>query len=169
MALDDSGIRSALRADPTGSAEGRLRMRARSAAEEIAAAAGDEYRAYLAAERAVGRPGSGATEATGWLLVVVLAPLVAAVAATVLLLLGYVLRLTAPAVEFGGPVITAGWTLASVAAVTGGLSVWVLLRTALGQRGERSVARARERWRRALLERGVLPYLRGQLPDSAGL
>jgi hypothetical protein len=66
--------------------------------------------------------------------------------------------------------------LALVAVVTLAVGLWALLRTALRRRdeppdGQRlsdgvDVERARERWQEALLERGVLPYLRLHLPES---
>lgn len=71
--------------------------------------------------------------------------------------------------------ITAGWVLALTAAVTVSIGLWALLRTALRRRestsdgrksaGGTDVDRARERWRQALLERGLLPYLRSHLPE----
>jgi hypothetical protein len=82
---------------------------------------------------------------------------------------GYGLRLAAPDVDPGASVATAGWTLAVLAVLTGGFSLWAPVSSALRRasrtnRGER----ARDRWRHALLERGVLPYLRHRLLESEG-
>lgn len=180
QALDRGDIRSALGTDRTGRAATRLRIRARSAAEEIATAAEEEYRAYRAAREAAGgrspvpRSGRAAAHGTAGLLLAVLTPLVSATASAVLLLIGFGLRLAAPAAEFGSSVITAGWTLALLAVLTSGLSVGVLVRSGLRGRTEPAAPqepagapgasdRARERWRQALLERGVLPWLRREL------
>jgi hypothetical protein len=107
----------------------------------------------------------------------VLTPVVAAVAAAVLLLIGYGARLAEVATGFATSVVTAGWVLALTAAVTACIGLWALLRTALRQRegtsecrepaGGTDVDRARERWRQALLERGLLPYLRSHLVADA--
>ncbi|MEU0027097.1 hypothetical protein [Streptomyces sp. NPDC006335] len=180
LALDHDDIRPALRRDRTGRTATRLEVHARSAAEEIAAAADDEYRAYLAAREAAGDPGArspggargaGSATADGTVraAVAVLAPLVSAAAAAVLLLIGYGLRLAAPDVDPGASVATAGWTLAVLAVLTGGFSLWALASSALRRTSRANRAeRARERWRHALLERGVLPYLRNRLLESEG-
>lgn len=169
-ALDVADIRSALRADPTGRAARRLRDQALDATEEIAAAAGDEYRDYLAAREA-----RAADEGGLWPVLAVLTPLVAAVAAALLLLIGYGFRLADAAPRFAASVTTAGWALALTAVVTVSVGLWALVRTALRQRdgtsdaqgpdGGTDVERARERWRGALLERGLLPYLRCHLHE----
>ena len=177
QALDRADIRSALTGEGAGRAVTRLQIRARSAAEEIAAAAAeDEYRAYRAARDTAGvesrtpRAGRPGGDGTGRLLLTVLTPLVSAGAAAVLLLIGYGLQVAAPAAEFGSSVSKAGWTLALLAVLASGLSLWVLVSSGLRRReepagtpGPAAVDRARERWRKALLERGVLPWLHGQL------
>jgi hypothetical protein len=172
-ALDVTDIRSALLRDPTGRAARRLRDLVLEATEEIAAAVGDEYRDYLAALET--RDAREAAEGELWPVLAVLTPLVAAAASAVLLLMGYGLRLIEAAPRFAASVITAGWVLALTAAVTVSIGLWALLRTALRRRestsdgrksaGGTDVDRARERWRQALLERGLLPYLRSHLPE----
>lgn len=74
-------------------------------------------------------------------------------------------------------VTTAGWVLALTAVVTALVGLRPPLRTAVRRRSGRgldgqgpeggdAVEGAREKWRQALLERGVLPYLRSHLPES---
>ena len=173
LALDTPDIRSALHADPTGRAAARLRARALEAAGEIAAVADDEYRAYRAVRD---RPRDRFPLAEGTLgpLLLVLTPLMSTLSAAVLLFIGYVLRLATGATDFATSALTAGWVLAAIAAVTAIAGLCVLPRTALrgeGPSGERPVAaadvrRARDTWQRALLERGLLPYLRRHLPEA---
>ncbi|MEU0414469.1 hypothetical protein ABZ307_42800 [Streptomyces griseorubiginosus] len=180
QALDRADIRSALAGEGAGRAVTRLQIRARSAAEEIAAAAEDEYRAYRAARDTAGvesrtpRAGRPGGDGTGWLLLTVLTPLVSAGAAAVLLLIGYGLQVAVPAAEFGSSVSRAGWTLALLAVLASGVSLCVLVSSGLRRREEptgtpvpAAVDRARERWRKALLERGVLPWLHGQLSGQS--
>lgn len=178
-ALDDRDVRDALRADPSGESALRLRARALAAADEIAAAADEEYRVYLAVRATAREPRSSAGSAgsTGWLLLAVLAPSVSAAAGVVLLLIGYGVGLWGPAPEFAASVRTAGWLLTGFAAVTAAAGLLALLVTAVRGQGPRRPLRstvadaadaeaARQRWRRALLERGLRPYLRRHLPDT---
>lgn len=167
-ALDTPDIRSALHADPTGRAAKRLREWALEAADEIGAAADEEYRAYREARDRRPRGRFPVVDGTVAPLLLVLTPLVATLSAAVLLLVGYALRLASVAV-------IAGWVLAGIAAVTALTGLGVLLRAALrggdGTPEERpgttpDVQRARDRWQQALLERGVLPYLRHRLPEA---
>ncbi|MEU1306395.1 hypothetical protein [Streptomyces shenzhenensis] len=105
-----------------------------------------------------------------------LLPLISAVSAAVLLLIGYGLLLTGTALGFAGSVRSAGWVLAVVAVAAAAVGLPALPRAVPDRAGEpdgargpvsaADVARARRRWHRALLERGVLPYLRRRLPDS---
>ncbi|MEU1298161.1 hypothetical protein ABZ439_37860 [Streptomyces sp. NPDC005840] len=171
QALEEREIRDALRADPSGEAAVRLRSRALAAADEIAAAADEEYRVYLAA-RATSAGRGPATGSTGLLLLAVLAPPVSAAAGVVLLLIGYGAGLWGPVSEFALSARTAGWLLTGFGAVTAISGLLALLVTAVrGQGGRRpgrsGTERARRRWRRALLDRGVLPYLRRHLPDPS--
>ncbi|MFI6273608.1 hypothetical protein [Streptomyces sp. NPDC050988] len=101
-----------------------------------------------------------------------LTPPIAATAAAVLLVLGYSLRLADAQGPMGGSLVTAGWVFALIAAASTLAGLTALLCTALRTRsghGDRTSASARNlhharaRWQRALLERGVLPYLRRQL------
>ncbi|MFI1164850.1 hypothetical protein ACH4UM_14825 [Streptomyces sp. NPDC020801] len=113
--------------------------------------------------------------------VAVLAPVLAGIAAALFLLVGYVLRMLDPAPAFAQTMITAGWVFGAVTAAAILAAAVGLLLTALRNRpsleagpygglGE-EVTRAREAWHDALLERGILPFLREALadPDPAAL
>ncbi|MFF6979010.1 hypothetical protein ACFZAV_14980 [Streptomyces sp. NPDC008343] len=105
----------------------------------------------------------------------VLAPVLAGTAAAIFLLVGYILKMFDPEPAFAQTMLTTGWVFGAVAAAATLVAAVGLLLTALQNRptfdggpyGELSeeVARAREVWREALLERGVLPFLREALAD----
>ncbi|MGR3936590.1 hypothetical protein [Streptomyces sp. BRA346] len=108
----------------------------------------------------------------------VLAPVLAGTAAIIFLLVGYVLHVLDPAPSIAQPMITAGWFFAALTAAGILLAAVGLLITALRNgssaiRGEalaeqlEEVDRAREAWRQALLERGVLPFLREALSNPS--
>ncbi|MEU9779452.1 hypothetical protein AB0H92_00420 [Streptomyces phaeochromogenes] len=203
-ALSTTDIHTALLADPTSAAATRLRAQALRAVDEITAAAGDEYREYLAARTVMergrqsstteerGRPSTTTVERgrqsgttveygpqpqtadPGALLpaLAALTPPIAGTAAAVLLVLGYSLRLADAQGSMGGSLVTAGWVFATLAVASALAGLTALLCTALRARpghGDRTGASARNlhharaRWQRALLERGMLPYLRRQL------
>ncbi|MFD8625442.1 hypothetical protein ACFV4E_16345 [Streptomyces hygroscopicus] len=108
----------------------------------------------------------------------VLAPVLAGTAAIIFLIVGYVLNALHPAPSIAQPLVTAGWLFAALTAV-GILTAAVgLLLTALRNgssaiRGEarseqlEEVDRAREVWRQALLDRGILPFLREALANPS--
>ncbi|WP_418958015.1 hypothetical protein [Streptomyces tritici] len=111
--------------------------------------------------------------------VTVLAPILAGLAAVIFLLFGSVLKAVDAADEFAGALITAGWFFAAVTAA-GLLSAAIgLLVTALrnsstevtaqepGGELPEEVSRAREAWRHALRERGIVPFLRDALADPS--
>ncbi|MER5201528.1 hypothetical protein [Streptomyces sp. NPDC002825] len=114
-------------------------------------------------------PGTGAGVVA---IVTVMVPVLAGTAAAILLLVGAVLHALAPTVVFGETLLTAGLVFAALAAA-GLLSAGAgLLLTALRNRpaaadgtapADDELTRAREAWRRALLERGILPFLRAAL------
>ncbi|MGX1271080.1 hypothetical protein [Streptomyces phaeoluteigriseus] len=99
----------------------------------------------------------------------VLTPVLAGTAAVIFLLVGYILRMLDPEPAFARTMLTTGWTFGAVAAAAILVATVGLLLTALrnrpsleaGSYGELSeeVDRAREAWREALLERGILPFL----------
>jgi hypothetical protein len=119
-------------------------------------------------------PASGA----GLLAVVaVLTPMLAGTAAVIFLLMGYALEALRPESTIAQPLRTAGWLFAAVA--VGGMligMVWLLL-TALrnssaaphGSSEELppEVASARAAWQRALLERGLQPFLQEATAKAA--
>ncbi|MFE6036263.1 hypothetical protein [Streptomyces sp. NPDC056452] len=106
-----------------------------------------------------------------------LAPVLAGSAALIFLLVGYLLKAVSPSLAFGGTLVAAGWFFAAVAAAAILVAAVGLLLTALRngatalpamddeQELPEDVARAREAWRHALLERGILPFLRDALAD----
>lgn len=111
-------------------------------------------------------------------MLVVLAPVLAGTAAIIFLLVGYVLHVLDPAPSISQPMITAGWFFAALTAAGILLAAVGLLITALRNgssaiRGEalaeqlQEVDRTREAWRQALLERGVLPFLREALTNPS--
>ena len=173
LAMGTAEIRAALSAGPGGRAGDRLRSRALDAADEIAAAAGPEYAAYLAV-RAAGRRAAAPRPATGHHTLLpalaVLTPVVAATSATFLLLFGYTLRLADPTAALPGSLVTAGWVFAAVAAVSTLVALAALLRTAVRERGgpptAERVEQARLDWRRALLARGMPPHLNGYVREE---
>ncbi|MDT0389236.1 hypothetical protein [Streptomyces sp. DSM 41921] len=107
--------------------------------------------------------------------VAVLAPVLAGTAAAIFLLVGYILQMLDPEQGFARTMLTTGWVFGAVTAVAILVAAVGLLLTALrnkptaegGPYGERQreVEQAREDWRQALLERGILPFLREALAD----
>ncbi|MEV6589034.1 hypothetical protein [Streptomyces acidicola] len=162
LALSTQDVRSALLADPSGQASGRLRAQALDAADEITAAAGEAYGAYLAV-RAAARDTTRRPTPQGTVLpaLAVLTPLVAAASAAVLLLLGYVFQLAHVSGTLPGSLVTAGWVLALVAAVS---ALAALVSTGIRRRGGppsgARLEQARLAWHQALLGQGLLPHLR---------
>ncbi|SMQ17518.1 hypothetical protein SAMN06272771_3936 [Streptomyces sp. Ag82_O1-12] len=107
--------------------------------------------------------------------VAVLAPVLAGTAAAIFLLVGYILRMLDPEHGFARTMLTTGWVFGAVTAVAILVAAVGLLLTALrnkptaesGSYGELrgEVAQAKEAWHEALLERGILPFLREALVD----
>lgn len=108
--------------------------------------------------------------------VAVLAPVLAGTAAAIFLLVGYILKMLDPEPAFAKTMLTTGWVFGAVTAAAILVAAVGLLLTALrnspdqeeaGAYGELTgeVAQAREAWREALLERGILPFLREALAD----
>ncbi|MER0481316.1 hypothetical protein ABR737_23760 [Streptomyces sp. Edi2] len=121
-------------------------------------------------------PGEAETTGAGLTaMVAVLAPVLAGIAAVLFLLIGYVLRAISPDKSLAQPLINVGWVFAALTAAGTLVAMAGLLITALRNGSAPQVARAdelgealdhaREVWRRALLERGVLPFLREALAD----
>ncbi|MFE5582327.1 hypothetical protein [Kitasatospora sp. NPDC056531] len=178
-ALAAPQVRAALR-DGGEEAPGveRLRRAARENAEYVLAAAAPEYERYAAlradadsvARLPVDAPAR--ERVSGWWGVLgVIAPIVAAAAAAVLLLLGYLLGLAEGMEVLGRALVTAGWVAAGVAAVcllVGGLGLlgaaFRAQDPAAAEEGEDpgELVRARDVWRSALAERGLVPFLVAQ-------
>lgn len=107
--------------------------------------------------------------------VAVLAPVLAGTAAGIFLLVGYILRMLDPEQGFARTMLTTGWVFGAVTAVAILVAAVGLLLTALrnkptaegGPYGELQgeVAQAKEAWHEALLERGIVPFLREALVD----
>ncbi|QDQ09351.1 hypothetical protein [Streptomyces spectabilis] len=188
LALDVTEIRTALAQSPVAPDTARLRARALADADAIAATAAGEYRTYLRARAAV-MPSPAATappagaprigQGAGALLpaLAVLTPLISAVAATVFLLFGYGLRFATPRSQAATTLVTAGWVCALAMAVSTGIGLCALLAAALRGRARTpsghplplrnpAAERARSAWHQALLEHGLLPYLRRELTVS---
>ncbi|KJK40155.1 membrane protein [Streptomyces variegatus] len=120
----------------------------------------------------------GVTETAGAgavAVVAVLAPVLAGTAAAIFLLVGYILQMLDPEQGFARTMLTTGWVFGAVTAVAILIAAVGLLLTALrnkptaegGPYGELrgEVAQAKEAWNEALLERGILPFLREALVD----
>lgn len=110
--------------------------------------------------------------------VAVLAPVLAGTAALIFLLVGYVLKMLTPEPAIADTMLTAGWLFGGLMAAGILVAAVGLLLTAL-RNGANSVpadresdvpeelARARDAWREALQERGILPFLRDTLAEPA--
>ncbi|WSD61097.1 hypothetical protein OG539_22415 [Actinacidiphila glaucinigra] len=130
---------------------------------------------YAAAAAPVAADGSGAGL---FAVVAVLTPILAGTAAVIFLVLGYALRFGHPEPAIAQPLRQAGWLFAAVAVCGIVIGMVGLLLTALRNGstalhdphgGEpRDVALARELWRRALVERGLQPFLDDALAKAAG-
>ncbi|MFD9864064.1 hypothetical protein [Streptomyces alboflavus] len=182
LALDVTDVRSALEQGSTAPDRHQLRARAWASATEIAGTAADEYRAYRRARAAVthvfqdpGEPSRPPTSpGAGVLLpaVAVLVPLLSAIAGVVFLFLRYGIQLATPESRMASLLVTAGWISALISVVTTAMGLGGLLTTALRRRAtptpplivhNPAAEQARNAWQQALLERGMLPYLRQQL------
>ncbi|MFH8757324.1 hypothetical protein [Streptomyces atroolivaceus] len=170
----------------------QLRTMALDATPLITAAAATEYDHYVRARgelrgpvdpdahASVLGPAAGEADPTGagtLAVIAVLAPVLAGTAALIFLLIGYPLKALDPTPAFAGTMVAAGWFFAAVAAAAVLVAAVGLLVTALRNGATalpaldeeeelpEDVARAREAWRHALLERGILPFLRDALAD----
>ncbi|WP_307847116.1 hypothetical protein [Streptomyces sp. F63] len=111
----------------------------------------------------------------------VLAPVLSGAAAAIFLLIGYLLHLVSPEQPMADPIINAGWIFLALTAAGIVIAMFGLLLTALRDGagslrasaeddGTSELARARDAWRRALLDRGIVPFLQAALeePRAAG-
>ncbi|MFD4031427.1 hypothetical protein ACFWVP_13130 [Streptomyces sp. NPDC058637] len=170
----------------------QLRTMALNATALITSAAATEYTYYVKVRgelrrpsdptdpESVLRPGTDENDRTGagtLAVITALAPVLAGTAALIFLLIGYLLKAFSPSLAFAGTMIAAGWFFAAAAAAATLVAATGLLVTALRNGATalpapdeedglpEDVARAREAWRHALLERGILPFLRDALAD----
>ncbi|MDX3375553.1 hypothetical protein PV390_14215 [Streptomyces sp. ME02-6991-2A] len=109
--------------------------------------------------------------------VMVLAPMLAGAVAVLSLSVGFILKMLDPESAFAQILLTTGWFSGAAAGAAILVAIVGLLVTALragstylpAEKTEdelpEEVARAREAWRHALLERGILPFLRDALSD----
>ncbi|MFC9430042.1 hypothetical protein [Streptomyces sp. NPDC056987] len=127
------------------------------------------------AEDATTDSGAGLTA-----VITVLVPILGGTAAAIFLLVGYLLKALDPAPAFADSMLAVGWFFAAVTALGILAAAIGLLVTALRNSSTQlpadetaggelpdEVARAREAWRHALLERGILPFLRAALDDPS--
>ncbi|MFC9926722.1 hypothetical protein [Streptomyces sp. NPDC127190] len=108
--------------------------------------------------------------------VAVLAPVLSGTAAAIFLLVGYILKMLNPEQSLAQTMLTTGWVFGAVTAAAILLAAVGLLLTALRNStspeaqardaAHEELARARQAWLGALLERGILPFLREALAAS---
>ncbi|MET8645756.1 hypothetical protein [Streptomyces sp. NPDC004675] len=183
-ALDLPRVAHAIDAGGAGPSRAALRARALQACDRLAAAAPEEYARYLTLRAAAlargGRGPDADGRSRGGLLPVlaVLVPSLGAAATGVFLLCGFGLRAFAVRPHIGDGLVMAG---VIAAAVTAGAALgdlaWILATRSRGRRGrggggradgDPEVCAARADWEHAVLERGVVPFLLGQLdPGNA--
>ncbi|MFD5479480.1 hypothetical protein [Streptomyces hawaiiensis] len=162
----------------------QLRTMALKAAPLITAAAASEYEHYVKLREQLhgaepSRPSSAhetsARETAGAgaaAVLAVLVPVLAGTSAAIFLLVGYILKMLNSESALTRTLITTGWLFVAVTAVSVLAAAVGLLLTALrnspapppDEFGE-EVARARDAWREALRERGIMPFLRAELAD----
>ncbi|MFD9389781.1 hypothetical protein ACFWBB_03260 [Streptomyces sp. NPDC060000] len=131
--------------------------------------------AALGLATTVGEAAQAAEAAGAGAVAAVLTPVLAGTAAMIFLLVGYILRVLDPEQAFARTMLAAGWTFGAVAVAAILVATVALLLTALRNRPSleagpyselsEEVDQAREAWREALLERGILPFLREALAD----
>lgn len=170
----------------------QLRTMALNATALISAAAAAEYENYVKVRQDTRAPTAAATMRDSVLaspdgeggaglaaVIAVLAPVLAGTAAAILLLVGYILKMLSPTPSFADALLSAGWFFGALSAAAILVAAVGLLLTALRNGATQvaaevstgelpdEVARAKEAWRHALLERGVLPFLRAALADPS--
>ncbi|WP_407551334.1 hypothetical protein QOM21_17960 [Streptomyces sp. Pv4-95] len=159
-------LRTALRAAPSA-------VSAEAADGQEDAAAGQEHVPATAAIEAPGTAGAGLAA-----MIAVLAPVLAGIAAILFLLIGYVLRAFGPDQAAARPLISVGWIFAALTATGALIAMGGLVVTALRNgsssapdvredAADEELHRAHDEWRHALLERGLLPFLREARSDTA--
>lgn len=110
---------------------------------------------------------------------VVLAPVLAGTAAAIFLLVGYILKMLTPSPDFADTLLAFGWVFGALTAAGILVAAVCLLLAALRNgstslqasahgESDKVVAQAREVWCKALLERGIVPFLRDALAEPQG-
>ncbi|MFD9334619.1 hypothetical protein ACFWBF_09440 [Streptomyces sp. NPDC060028] len=168
----------------------QLRTMAMAASALLTAAAAGEYDHYVKIrgerrDEALSTPTSTGDEYAGQgsgggagvsAVVAVLAPVLAGTAMLIFLLVGYILKMIEPEPAFADTMLTAGWlfgglTVAALLFAVIGLLVTAVRNSSTEVAADETeaipdeVSRAREAWRHALLERGIMPFLRDALAD----
>lgn len=145
-----------------------LKDQALADADVISAAAGAEYATYVAVRQDASR--RPAAQSTALAALAVLTPIISATSAVFLLLAGYILQLADAADPLPASLITAGWFLGVIAVLSTLIAVAAVFRTAIqtrrGPASPADIEQARLEWKRALLERGLVPYLSGSGDNS---
>ncbi|WNZ10554.1 hypothetical protein [Streptomyces sp. 11x1] len=178
-ALGAPDIREALQQPCSQVTPEQLHARALAAADTVASEASTEYAALLRLRTApaparTGRPQQPAHATVGDGLLAALAvltPLLSAAAAAIFLLLGYGIQLTGAQRPLAIALIRTGWITGAIAVLAAAAAGTALVITAARHRATSrhpqpdaaALAQAHATWRRALLERGLLPFLRHQL------
>ncbi|MET9953255.1 hypothetical protein ABZ135_17130 [Streptomyces sp. NPDC006339] len=160
----------------------QLRSMALNATALITAPAAIEYDHFVKVREQVRSTAPGTGEILGdsagagaVAVVTVLAPILAGTAAVILLLVGAVLKMLDPAPAFADTLLTAGLLFGAVGAAGLLLAAGGLLMTALRNSAtsvpapspDDELSRAKDAWCRALLDRGVLPFLRDALASAS--
>ncbi|MCX4824311.1 hypothetical protein OG883_31550 [Streptomyces sp. NBC_01142] len=173
----------------------QLRTMALNATTLITTAAATEYEHYVKVREELRSPttaasirnsvlaaseGEASEGGAGFAAVVaVLAPVLAGTAALIFLLVGYILKMLSPTPSFAQTLLTAGWFFGAVTAAAILVAAIGLLLTALRNGATQvpaaesagelpdELSRAKDAWRHALLERGLLPFLRAALADPS--
>ncbi|MFI1394533.1 hypothetical protein [Streptomyces sp. NPDC020681] len=173
----------------------QLRTMALNATALITTAAAAEYEHYIKIREEMRAPtsvasvhnsvlapaaGEAAERGAGFgAVIAVLAPVLAGTAALIFLLVGYILKMLSPTPAFAETMVAAGWffgalTAAAILAAAIGLLITALRNGATQLPAEEmtgelpdEVARAKDAWRHAVLERGLLPFLRAALADPS--
>ncbi|MBW5480774.1 hypothetical protein [Streptomyces bambusae] len=171
----------------------QLRTMALGASALLTAAAAAEYDHYVkvreelreepaagpaegVADDGGGGGGGGGGGAGVSAVVAVLAPVLAGAAMMIFLLVGYILKLIEPEPAFADTLLTTGWFFGALTAVAILVAAIGLLVAAVRNSATEvvpqppeavpeEVSRAREAWLHALLERGIMPFLRDALAD----
>ncbi|MES9520142.1 hypothetical protein [Streptomyces capoamus] len=135
----------------------------------------------LAAPHGEGADATAAGTGAGAVAVIaVLAPVLSGTAAVIFLLVGYLLKMLGAGHTLARTLLTTGWVFGAITAAAILVAAVGLLLTALRNStpadgpdrdaAHEELGRAREAWRNALLERGILPFLQEALaaPGTTG-